>query len=128
MHTILCSGFKQKRKITFNLIKHLYFFSKNIRKINLNTIKKVYLHFVKINLMKKILLIVIIGLQLTSCIPTKDLTYFQGEPQEGTEVSSLLNKPYRLQINDIIDIQIKANDENLVALFKNVDHFCHLEE
>jgi polysaccharide export outer membrane protein len=72
--------------------------------------------------MKKFFLIVVLGIYLSSCIPTKDLTYFQGEPKTNTELSKVINKPYRLQVNDIIDIKIKANDEKLVALFKNVEN------
>ncbi len=72
--------------------------------------------------MKKYILIVFLGFYLNSCIPTKDLTYFQGNPKIKTELVKINNKPYRLQINDIIDIRIKAADEKLVALFKNIDN------
>ncbi len=72
--------------------------------------------------MKKYILIVFLGFYLNSCIPTKKLTYFQGEPKIKTELTKINNKPYRLQINDIIDIRIKAADEKLVALFKNIDN------
>ncbi len=71
--------------------------------------------------MKKIIVFIGIGLLFTSCIPTKDLTYFQGEPKNKTTIHSLQNKPYKLQVNDIVDIQIKATNENLVALFKVVE-------
>ena len=69
--------------------------------------------------MKKLLIIPLISLLLNSCIPTKDLTYFQGNPKEKTNIYKVVQTPYRLQINDIIDIRIKATDENLVALFNN---------
>ncbi|MCF6351355.1 MAG: polysaccharide biosynthesis/export family protein [Flavobacteriaceae bacterium] len=72
--------------------------------------------------MKKFFLIVILGTYLTSCIPTKDLIYFQGEPKKNTKISTVLNKAYRLQVNDIVNIRIKANDEKLVALFKSVEN------
>ena len=67
--------------------------------------------------MKKLLIILLIGLLFGSCIPTKKLTYFQGNPQEKTDIYKIQNTPYRLQLNDIIDIKIKATDEKLVALF-----------
>ncbi len=68
--------------------------------------------------MKNILFLLFISLLYSSCIPTKDLTYFQGEPTGNTNIHKIINSPYRLQINDIIDITIKATDENLVSLFK----------
>ncbi len=67
--------------------------------------------------MKKFFIISLIGILFTSCIPTKDLTYFQGDPKESDKINEITLKPYRLQVNDIIDIQIKASDENLVKLF-----------
>jgi len=72
--------------------------------------------------MKKYFLILIIGVFFGSCIPTKDLTYFQGDPKLETEIRNINNVPYKLQVNDIIDIQIKANDETLVSLFKAVEN------
>jgi len=66
---------------------------------------------------RKIILIVAVAIFFTSCIPTKDLVYFQGEPTTNNAVHKLLNEPYRLQVNDILDIRIKAEDEKLVSLF-----------
>ena len=63
------------------------------------------------------LFLVSLILLFTSCIPNKDLVYFQGEPITKTEIYKIANEPYKLQINDIIDIRIKADDEQLVALF-----------
>ena len=71
--------------------------------------------------MKRIILALLIATTITSCIPTKDLTYFQGNPQEKKEIHTIQQTPYRLQINDIIDIKIKAADEKMVALFKSTD-------
>ena len=68
-------------------------------------------------MIRKILLILIVGLMAVSCIPTKKLIYFQGEPIAENSVHKLLNEPYRLQVNDILDIQIKAEDKKLVSLF-----------
>ncbi len=70
--------------------------------------------------MKNLILIVVIAVFSSSCIPTKDLTYFQGEPISSSDISTISNAPYRLQTNDIIDIQIKANDPTLVALFSKI--------
>lgn len=71
--------------------------------------------------MKNLILIIIIGLFFSSCIPTKDLTYFQGNSKSVKEINAINNIPYRLQTNDIIDIQIKASDKNLVALFNKIE-------
>jgi len=68
-------------------------------------------------MIRKIILIVAVAIFFTSCIPTKDLVYFQGEPTTNNTVHKLLNEPYRLQVNDILDIRIKAENEKLVALF-----------
>ena len=68
--------------------------------------------------MKKFLTFVILGILFTSCIPNKDLIYFQGEASENQKLQKLQNEPYKLQVNDMLDIQIKSADEKLVALFQ----------
>jgi polysaccharide export outer membrane protein len=68
--------------------------------------------------MKKILIVFILLGFLTSCLSRKEITYFQGNPVPKTEIYKLANQPYRLQINDVVSLDIKAEDENLVALFK----------
>lgn len=56
---------------------------------------------------------------LSACVPTKDLIYLQnkGSQQTDSEVSQIASKPYRLQVSDIISINIKANDPKLVEIF-----------
>lgn len=69
---------------------------------------------------KKILyLLFFLGVIVTSCIPTKDLTYLQNKDTGVTNDSilKLAFKPYRLQANDVLSITIKANDPNLVSIF-----------
>ena len=56
-------------------------------------------------------------LLFASCIPNKDLVYFQGDPVSKNTVHKILNEPYKLQVNDILDIRLKANDEKLVTMF-----------
>lgn len=68
--------------------------------------------------MKKYLTFVILAMIFTSCIPNKDLVYFQGEISENKNLQKIQNEPYKLQVNDMIDIQIKSTDEKLVALFQ----------
>jgi polysaccharide export outer membrane protein len=54
----------------------------------------------------------------SSCVPTKDLIYLQ-ENKEGTKetINEVVSKPYRLQVNDVISIDIKALDLKLVEIF-----------
>ena len=68
-----------------------------------------------------LLLIIIFTTLLTSCIPNKELVYFQGEPASKNAVFKILNEPYKLQVNDILDIRIKAEDEKLVSLFNPIN-------
>ena len=65
------------------------------------------------------ILLVILGLFLTSCVPTKDLIYLQNKnnSEAGNAVNPVILKPYRLQSNDIVSINIKANDPKLVTMF-----------
>ncbi|MEN8124650.1 MAG: polysaccharide biosynthesis/export family protein [Bacteroidota bacterium] len=69
--------------------------------------------------MRKVLLLVFLAVIITSCIPNKDLIYFQGEPVSKDSIYKLQNEPYRLQVNDILYIDIKSADPELVQLFKN---------
>ena len=61
----------------------------------------------------------VVSFLLTSCISTKDLIYLQkkdnSEPE--TMISAVESKPYRLQINDVLSITIKASDPKLVSIF-----------
>ncbi|MDO6599989.1 polysaccharide biosynthesis/export family protein [Tenacibaculum sp. 1_MG-2023] len=66
----------------------------------------------------KFLFIVII---FSSCVPSKDLVYLQGDPVQKTEIHKINNEPYKLQISDVVSINIKAPDEKLVALFKKTE-------
>lgn len=67
--------------------------------------------------MRSVLIFLSITFLFSSCIPNKDLVYFQGDPILEHTVNKILNDPYKLQVNDILDIRLKANDEKLVALF-----------
>jgi len=48
------------------------------------------------------------------------MTYYQGEPTKESEIYKLNNQPYRLQVNDILYIDIKADNPKIVSMFKNV--------
>jgi len=56
---------------------------------------------------------------MTSCIPTKNLTYLQENTSGSDSLISieLQQRPYRVQINDVLSLRIKALDQKLVALF-----------
>lgn len=56
-------------------------------------------------------------LVLTSCVPNKKLIYLQGEPVNDKEIRRLNNTPYKLQVGDIISVNIKSINEGLVELF-----------
>lgn len=58
----------------------------------------------------------------SSCISTKQLTYLQ-EPENA--VDSLipirkLKEPYRLQVNDLLSIRVKALDQETVGIFNPI--------
>ena len=59
-----------------------------------------------------------------SCIPVKDLTYLQDKNTsiEQSKVAVVQSKPYRLQVNDILKINIKAIDPKLVSIFNTTEN------
>jgi polysaccharide export outer membrane protein len=67
----------------------------------------------------KFFLLYILFTSLFSCIPNKDLIYLQdyGNKSEGITVSEFDAKPYRVQVNDLLSINIKAIDQKLVEMF-----------
>ncbi len=67
-------------------------------------------------------LLFFIGFFFTSCVSRKDLIYLQeNNTVSETPINQVPLKPYRLQINDILDINIKAIDSKLVAIFNGGD-------
>lgn len=71
--------------------------------------------------MRKVLLLLLVLVIYSSCIPNRELVYFQGDPVSGDSIKVLQNKPYRLKVNDMLYIDIKSADPELVQLFKNVE-------
>ena len=61
----------------------------------------------------------VVASSLFSCIPNKDLIYLQdkGNTAEGITINPFDAKPYRVQVNDILSINIKALDQKLVEMF-----------
>lgn len=66
-----------------------------------------------------LILLVVAGLFFVSCVPTKDLIYLQKKDKNDTinTINPVVSKPYRIQTNDILVINIKAIDPKLVAIF-----------
>ncbi len=63
-----------------------------------------------------------------SCVPTKDLIYLQGEPVSSKEIRRMNNEPYKLQVDDMINIEIKSTavdtksgDLELTKIFNKSD-------
>ena len=70
--------------------------------------------------MKKIVFLALFAVIFTSCISTKDITYLQPSTivkSDSIIVSQENSKPYRIQISDILSINIKALDQKLVEMF-----------
>ncbi|MCL5128760.1 polysaccharide biosynthesis/export family protein [Algibacter sp. L4_22] len=66
-----------------------------------------------------LLVLVVVTVVCTSCITNKDVVYLQ---DKGTVLSDSLQiqalaKPYRVQIDDVLSIDVKALDKELVEIF-----------
>lgn len=68
---------------------------------------------------KSFYLFILISVLFTSCIPIKDLVYLQDKStsSEQNVVAAVETKPYRLQVNDVLSVNIKAIDPKLVSIF-----------
>ncbi|HBK82484.1 MAG TPA: sugar transporter [Flavobacterium sp.] len=67
----------------------------------------------------KYLLLLIMFLSFISCIPNKKLVYLQDNKKKDNTIviNEFDSKPYRVQVNDILTINITALDPKLVQLF-----------
>ena len=68
---------------------------------------------------KTVILLLLTSVLFSSCIAHKDIVYFQGDEPDKVMISEVNNKPYRLKIDDILQIDLKANDNTLVSVFNN---------
>ncbi|WP_298533175.1 polysaccharide biosynthesis/export family protein [uncultured Algibacter sp.] len=69
-----------------------------------------------------LVLIILVNVVLVSCIPTKKLTYIQ-PPEEAVDSLMVIQEkqsPYRIQVNDILNIRVKALDQESVQIFNPV--------
>ena len=70
-----------------------------------------------------VLLLVFFVFSLGSCIGIKKLTYLQENEEEMDSLIAVqrVQKPYRVQINDLLSIRVKALDQELVGIFNPID-------
>lgn len=71
--------------------------------------------------MRKAFFFLILCAVAAACVPNKDLIYLQGKPVKANDVKRMNNEPYRLRVNDMILISIKASNPELVSLFTTED-------
>lgn len=78
----------------------------------------------KIMTRKFFYILLMLNVLFTSCIPVKDLTYLQDKNTsiEQSKVAVVESKPYRLQVNDILKVNIKAIDPKLVSIFNTTEN------
>ena len=67
--------------------------------------------------MRKIIAVLLLFAISTSCIPLKKQVYFQGDLDQNDSIVRIQDQPYRLQVDDLLDIQIKSSDENVTNTF-----------
>jgi polysaccharide biosynthesis/export protein len=74
--------------------------------------------------MKKFIAIIVLVFSVlaTSCISQKDTVYLQNENENTTTSQTILEKqkPYRIQINDILNIRVKSLDQEGVQIFNPI--------
>lgn len=71
---------------------------------------------------KYLLLFLFIAVLFSSCVTTKQLTYLQESDMKADSIISLrkVQEPYRLQINDLLSIRVKALDQETVGIFNPI--------
>lgn len=70
-----------------------------------------------------LLFFITLTLNFTSCVSTKQLTYLQenGETTDSLMTVRKIQEPYRLQVNDLLSIRVKAIDQEEVSVFNPVN-------
>ncbi len=84
-------------------------------------VEKLYLSLIKCLYMKPLIacLLLVLVLFSSSCITNKDVVYLQNKgtiANDSLQIKALA-QPYRVQIDDILSINVKALDEELVKIF-----------
>lgn len=63
-------------------------------------------------------MLILVAVLLTSCVSRKQLVYLQDNDQDAAKMlKTVITPEYRLQTNDVISLNIKAIDPELVAIF-----------
>jgi polysaccharide export outer membrane protein len=85
--------------------------------------KVIFVDKLKIMTKKSFYILLLISTFFTSCIPVKDLVYLQDKNSSGEQntVAAVESKPYRLQVNDVLSVSIKAIDPKLVSIFNTTE-------
>ncbi|AQS93458.1 hypothetical protein BXQ17_04875 [Polaribacter sp. BM10] len=68
--------------------------------------------------MKKYLILLFGVVFFSSCLSNKELTYLQGNPTSNSEIKRINNIPYKLQVDDILNIRISSKKPEIVAVFQ----------
>jgi polysaccharide export outer membrane protein len=66
-------------------------------------------------MIKKIILLSTLIFML-SCVPSKDLTYLQGNPVAQKDIDRINNVPYKIQVDDLIHIEIQSTKNELIDI------------
>ena len=67
--------------------------------------------------MRKLPLYLLFLFFLSSCVPTKKLVYLKGIPIDEKEIHKIKSSPYKLQVGDNIIIDVKSDNNRLIAAF-----------
>ena len=71
-----------------------------------------------------LLFLIIINIVFVSCITNKETVYLQDQAEgiDSTLVINEMPKPYKVQVNDVLKITVKALDEELVGMFNPIQN------
>ncbi len=69
-----------------------------------------------------LVVMVLVTVLLSSCIPHKDIVYLQdkGNPNDSLQLMVEKQKPYRIQVNDILNVRIKVMDQESAVIFNPI--------
>ena len=69
-----------------------------------------------------LLLLLVVMVCFSSCISIKQLTYLQESEDATDSIISIrkMQEPYRLQVNDLLSIRVKALDQETVGIFNPI--------
>ena len=70
-----------------------------------------------------LLFFIVLILNFSSCVSTKQLTYLQENEETVDSVMTVrkIQEPYRLQVNDLLSIRVKALDQKEVGIFNPIN-------